>query len=196
MAKLFFKYGTMKSGKSTHLLMTRHNYTSQNKKVLVYTSSLDTRWGTGIITSRTGLTAVAHLVTDDIFVDIMEEQQLDDIACILIDEAQFLNYKQITSLCSVVDTLQIPVICYGLKNDFKNALFEGSKTLLELADEIELIKTVCEHPKCGKKAIMNLRLQAGSPIYDGEQIQLGDEEYIPVCRNHYYNFEIDINENK
>lgn len=189
MAKLFFKYGTMKSGKSTHLLMTKHNYTSQNKNVLVFTNSLDTRWGTGIITSRTGLTAVAKIVTDDIFVDIMEEQALEDIACVLIDEAQFMNYKQVTALCSVVDTLKIPVICYGLKNDFKNALFEGSQTLLELADEIELIKTVCEHPVCGKKAIMNLRLNEGVPVYDGEQIKIGDEEYIPVCRHHYYNYE-------
>lgn len=189
MAKLFFKYGTMKSGKSTHLLMTKHNYTSQNKKVLVYTSSKDTRWGTEKVVSRIGINSFALSVTDNIFYDIKDENEKSPISCVLVDEAQFLSAEQIVAFCAVVDTLEIPVICYGLKNDFRNALFEGSKTLLELADEIELIKTVCEHPDCGKKATMNLRLVDGKPIYKGAQFQLGDEEYVPVCRKHYYNYE-------
>ena len=189
MAKLFFKYGTMKSGKSTHLLMTKHNYTSQNKRVLVYTSSKDTRWGSGKVVSRIGINSFALPVTDDVFYKIKEEHIKSPISCVLVDEAQFLPAEQIVALCAVVDTLEIPVICYGLKNDFRNSLFEGSKTLLELADEIELIKTVCEHPTCGKKATMNLRLVDGKPIYKGAQFQLGDEEYVPVCRKHYYNYE-------
>lgn len=189
MAKLFFKYGTMKSGKSTHLLMTKHNYTSQNKRVLVYTSSKDTRWGTEKVVSRIGINSFALSVTDNIFYNIKDENEKNPIACVLVDEAQFLSAEQIVAFCAVVDTLEIPVICYGLKNDFRNALFEGSKTLLELADEIELIKTVCEHPDCGKKATMNLRLVDGKPIYKGAQFQLGDEDYVPVCRKHYYNYE-------
>lgn len=188
MAKLFFKYGTMKSGKSTHLLMTKHNYESQNKKVLIYTSAIDTRWGTGIVKSRVGLESPAEIVTDDVFDEVRAENDKEKISCVLVDEAQFLTYKQIASLASVVDILGIPVICYGLKNDFKNSLFSGSRALIELADEFDIIKTVCEHPLCGKKATMNLRLVDGVPIYKGNQIQLGDEEYIPVCRRHYYSY--------
>ena len=189
MAKLFFKYGTMKSGKSTHLLMTKHNYTSQNKRVLVYTSNKDTRWGSEKVISRIGINSFALSVTDEIFHEVKEEHFKSPISCVLVDEAQFLSAEQIVSLCTIVDILGIPVICYGLKNDFKNALFEGSKALLELADEIEVIKTVCEHPTCGKRATMNLRLVDGKPTYKGVQLQLGDEEYVPVCRKHYYNYE-------
>ena len=189
MAKLFFKYGTMKSGKSTHLLMTKHNYMSQKKRVLVYTSNKDTRWGSEKVISRIGINSFALSVTDEIFHEVKEEHFKSPISCVLVDEAQFLSAEQIVALCAIVDTLGIPIICYGLKNDFKNALFEGSKTLLELADEIELIKTVCEHPTCGKKATMNLRLVDGKPTYKGAQFQLGDEDYVPVCRKHYYNYE-------
>lgn len=189
MAKLFFKYGTMKSGKSTHLLMTKHNYTSQNKRVLVYTSNKDTRWGSEKVISRIGINSFALSVTDEIFHEVKEEHFKSPISCVLVDEAQFLSAEQIVSLCTIVDILGIPVICYGLKNDFKNALFEGSKALLELADEIEVIKTVCEHTTCGKRATMNLRLVDGKPTYKGVQLQLGDEEYVPVCRKHYYNYE-------
>ena len=188
MAKLFFKYGTMKSGKSTHLLMTKHNYTSQKKRVLVYTSNKDTRWGSEKVISRIGINSFALSVTDEIFHEVKEEHFKSPISCVLVDEAQFLSAEQIVSLCTIVDILGIPVICYGLKNDFKNALFEGSKALLELADEIEVIKTVCEHPTCGKMATMNLRLVDGKPTYKGVQLQLGDEEYFPVCRKHYYNY--------
>lgn len=189
MAKLFFKYGTMKSGKSTHLLMTKHNYTSQNKRVLVYTSNKDTRWGSEKVISRIGINSFALSVTDEIFNEVKEEHFKNPISCVLVDEAQFLSAEQIVALCTIVDILGIPVICYGLKNDFKNALFEGSKALLELADEIEVIKTVCEHPTCGRRATMNLRLVDGKPTYKGVQLQLGDEEYVPVCRKHYYNYE-------
>ncbi len=188
MAKLFFKYGTMKSGKSAHLLMTKHNYESQNKKVLVYTSAIDTRWGVGLVKSRVGLQSPASILTNDVFDEVKVENDISKVSCVLVDEAQFLTYKQIASLASVVDILNIPVICYGLKNDFKNSLFSGSRALIELADEFDIIKTVCEHPSCGKKATMNLRLVGGKPTYTGNQIQLGDEEYIPVCRKHYYNY--------
>lgn len=182
MAKLFFKYGTMKSGKSMHLLMTAHNYESQGKNVLIYTSRVDDRWGKSKVRSRVGIQKDAILVADNIFEDVVNE---DNIGCVLVDEAQFLSSSDILNLTEIVDVLNIPVICYGLKNDFQNDLFEGSKALLEYADDIELIKTVCEHPDCGKKATMNLRFNDGEPIYHGEQIMTGDSEYKPVCRKHY-----------
>lgn len=115
MAKLFFKYGTMKSGKSAHLLMTKHNYESQNKKVLVYTSAIDTRWGVGLVKSRVGLQSQASIVTNDVFDEVKVENDISKVSCVLVDEAQFLTYKQIASLASIVDILNIPVICYGLK---------------------------------------------------------------------------------
>lgn len=187
MAKLFFKYGTMKSGKTAHLLMTKYNYESQDKRVLVYTSATDNRWGAGRVESRIGLSSEARIVTQNIFDEVLDENRKSRISCILVDESQFLDYFEINSLCQIVDLLDIPVICYGLKTDFQNKLFEGSKTLLEMADEFDLIKTVCEYNECGKKATMNLRMKNGKPVREGDQIQLGDEEYIPVCRKHYYN---------
>ena len=185
MAKLFFKYGTMKSGKSMHLLMTAHNYEEQDKNVLIFTSRVDDRWGKSKVRSRVGIQKDAKLVEPNIFEFVANQ---DNISCVLVDEAQFLTKSDIESLADVVDTLNIPVICYGLKNDFQNNLFEGSQALMVYADEIELIKTVCEHPDCGKKATMNIRYHDGVPIYHGEQIMTGDSEYKPVCRRHYNNY--------
>lgn len=185
MAKLFFKYGTMKSGKSTHLLMTAHNYNSQGKNVMLYTSRLDTRWGNSKIRSRIGIQKEAIKVSDNIVEEVRVENERFKVSCVLVDEVQFLTKENIIDLSRIVDDLDIPVICYGLKNDFQNNLFEGSKALLEFADDIELIKTVCQHKECNKKATMNLRLHDGEPIYHGEQIMVGDIEYVPVCRKHY-----------
>ena len=114
--------------------------------------------------------------------------------CILIDEAEFLTAQQVVDLANIVDTYNIPIICYGLRTDFQCNLFEGSKTLFEVADKLEEIKTVCQW--CDHKATMNLRMVDGSPVYDGNQIQIGDQEYISVCRYHYTNPVIKVTKNK
>ncbi|KRN09391.1 thymidine kinase [Liquorilactobacillus mali] len=187
MAQLFFRYGTMNSGKSVELLKVAHNYRESGKKVILLTSSLDTRSGVGCISSRIGISHEAIPVSNEtsIMGDIIDEDMLKiDPSCILIDESQFLTSKQVEELASIVDLFGIPVICYGLKNDFSNNLFEGSKALLTLADKLEEIKTVCRY--CNKKATMNLRMVNGKPVYEGEQVQIGDEEYISVCRRHWH----------
>lgn len=190
MAQLYFRYGAMNSGKSIEVLKVAHNYEEQNKKVKIYTSGVDDRDGVGVISSRPGMRREATPIRKDtdIFADIQAEEE--KIWCILIDEAQFLNKEHILQLTRIVDELNIPVMTFGLKNDFMNNLFEGSKYLLLYAEKIEEIKTICWY--CGKKAIMNLRLSDGKPVYEGEQIQIGgNESYFPVCRHHYFHPEIE-----
>lgn len=195
MAQLYFYYGAMQSSKSANLLMVAHNYRSQDKKVILMTPSIDDRSGVGVISSRTGMEERAiPLGPEESVYSALKSELIDsngnrkNIHCILVDEAQFLTAKQINSLSNIVDYFNIPVMCYGLKNDFQNNLFEGSETLLLYADKIIEIKTICAKEECGKKAIMNLRLSDGRPVYEGEQIQIGDEEYIPVCRKHYFDY--------
>ena len=195
MAQLYFYYGAMQSSKSANLLMVAHNYRSQDKKVILMTPSIDDRSGVGVISSRTGMEEKAiPLGPEESVYSALKSELIDsngnrkNIHCILVDEAQFLTAKQINSLSNIVDYFNIPVMCYGLKNDFQNNLFEGSETLLLYADKIIEIKTICAKEECGKKAIMNLRLSDGRPVYEGEQIQIGDEEYIPVCRKHYFDY--------
>lgn len=186
MAQLFFRHGSMNSGKSIEILKVAHNYEEQEKHVVLFTSALDDRDEVGYITSRIGLKRKAIPVTDemDIFSIVREMDQ--PIACILIDEAQFLKKKHVDQLAEIVDELSIPVMAFGLKNDFRNQLFEGSEQLLLLADKIEEMKTICWF--CHKKAIMNLRVHDGTPVYTGEQIAIGgNESYYPVCRKHYNN---------
>lgn len=185
MAQLFFRYGAMNSGKSIEILKVAHNYEEQNKPVALFTSALDDRDEVGSISSRIGIKRQATPVTED--TDIFEEvQQLTkDLACVLIDEAQFLSSRHVDQLARIVDELDIPVMAFGLKNDFRNQLFEGSERLLILADKIEEMKTICWF--CHKKAIMNMRMHEGKPIYTGEQIVIGgNESYYPVCRKHYH----------
>lgn len=192
MAQLYFHYGAMSSSKSANLLMVAHNYRSQGKKVILMTPSVDDRDGVGVISSRTGMKEDAMIIEKDMSIYYLIERSLinDDrhIHCILIDEAQFLSKEQVYELTRVVDRLNIPVMTYGLKNDFQNNLFEGSEQLLLHADKIIEIKTICSKESCGKKAVMNLRLNNGKPVYEGEQIQIGDEEYKPVCRRHYFDY--------
>lgn len=195
MAQLYFYYGAMQSSKSANLLMVAHNYRSQDKKVILVTPSIDDRSGVGVISSRTGMEEKAiPLGPEESVYSALKSELIDsngnrkNIHCILVDEAQFLTAEQIKSLSIIVDSFNIPVMCYGLKNDFQNNLFEGSETLLLYADKIIEIKTICAKEECGKKAIMNLRLSDGRPVYEGEQIQIGDEEYIPVCRKHYFDY--------
>lgn len=177
MAQLFYKYGTMASGKSIEILKVAHNYKQQNRRVLLATSSVDTRYGIGKITSRIGMESDAYAIGMD---EDLSQLNTDGYAAILIDEAQFLTRKQVVALAKVVDTNDIPVMCFGLKNDFDNRLFEGSEALLVFADKISEMKTICNY--CGHKATMNKRLSDST-----EQIVIGgDDDYVPVCRRHYY----------
>ena len=195
MAQLYFHYGAMQSSKSANLLMVAHNYRSQDKEVILMTPSIDDRNGVGVISSRAGMEEKAiSLGPEESVYSALKSELIDstgkrkNIHCILVDEAQFLTKEQVESLSNIVDSFNIPVMCYGLKNDFQNNLFEGTKALLLHADKIIEIKTICAKVECGKKAIMNLRLSDGKPVYEGNQIQIGDEEYLPVCREHYYSY--------
>lgn len=175
----------MNSGKSIEILKVAHNYEEQGKPVVIMTSALDTRDGFGIVSSRIGMRREAVPITDEMdifyYIDALDDRPY----CVLIDECQFLSKKNVYDLARVVDELQVPVMAFGLKNDFQNELFEGSKYLLLLADKIDEIKTICQY--CSKKAIMQLRMKDNRPIYEGEQIQIGgNETYIPVCRKHYF----------
>lgn len=191
MARLYFIYSTMDSGKSLDLLKSAHNYESQDKNVLLFTTEKDTRCGkissnatTGIISTRLGLKREAYLIER---VDAFRLAQDESPHCIFVDEAQFIDEKYILILANIVDMLNIPVICYGLKNDFKNNLFEGSRALLLYADKIQELKTVCIY--CNKKATMNMRVIDGNPEFEGEQIKIGgNESYKPVCRCCYMKF--------
>ncbi|MCG7330730.1 MULTISPECIES: thymidine kinase [Streptococcus] len=186
MAQLYYKYGTMNSGKTIEILKVAHNYEEQGKSVVIMTSAVDTRDGFGVVSSRIGMKRSAMAIEDqtDIFgyIQSLPEKPY----CVLIDEAQFLKRHHVYDLARVVDELDVPVMAFGLKNDFRNELFEGSKHLLLLADKIDEIKTICQY--CSKKATMVLRTDNGKPVYDGEQIKIGGHEtYISVCRKHYFN---------
>ncbi|MGE4282734.1 MAG: thymidine kinase [Clostridia bacterium] len=187
MAQLFFRYATMNSGKSLELLKVAHNYEEQGKKVWVFTPTVDQAHGNGNnkITTRMGLERDA-MPTYQLF-NINELLEKERPYCILIDEGQFLIKDEVMCLTVLVDEYDIPVIVYGLKNDFRNNLFEGSKYLLIYADKIEELKTVCWY--CNRKATMNLRIDVkGNGVYEGRQIELGgNDKYRPVCRRHYYN---------
>lgn len=186
MAQLFFKYGAMNSGKSIEILKVAHNYEEQNKPVVLMTSGIDTRAGIGKVASRIGIEKEALPIHEE--TDIFKTIQALDYTpyCVLIDESQFLAKHHVLSLMKIVDELNIPVMAFGLKNDFRNELFEGSQYLLLYADKIEEMKTICWF--CHKKAIMNLRYVNHVPVYEGEQVQIGgNETYYPVCRQHYVN---------
>ena len=192
MAKLSYTHGAMNSGKSIEVLKVVHNYEEQCKEVLLLTSAIDTRTGTGVVSSRIGLSQEADVIFGDtnVFDLVMERIKelgsYEDLYAVVVDESQFLNREQVIQLAHVVDRLGIPVLCYGLKNDFSNHLFEGSKALIEFADRIHEVRTVCLY--CDRKAGFNLRISDGRPVYEGEQIQIGgNESYIAVCRNCYFN---------
>lgn len=187
MAQTYYRYGTVNSGKSIDLLKVNHNYLEQEKKTLLFTPVVDDRYGIGKITSRIGVQEDAKAFGEEFnFWEHIKALDTKDIYCILVDESQFLRKEQVIQLTQVADLLDIPVMCFGLKNDFKNELFEGSATMLLYFDKIEEIKTVCAQKECGKKAIMSLRLLDGKPVYEGQQIQIGGtESYLAVCRKHY-----------
>ena len=176
----------MNAGKSTALLQASHNYRERGMQTLIMTSALDDRTSVGEIASRIGLRDDANLFSQDMdMLDFVSEQSRNrNIACVLIDEAQFLSEKQVWQLSKVVDELKIPVICYGLRTDFQAKMFPGSATLLAIADQIREIRTICW---CGSKAIMVLRLDKdGIPIVEGEQVDIGgNDKYISLCRTHW-----------
>jgi thymidine kinase len=172
----------MNSGKSIEVLRVAHNYEEQGKKVLLFTPSIDDRFGVGMVASRVGIQKHAIVVTEEL--NMVEMARKENPNCILVDESQFLSKEQVGQLIDIVDECDIPVIAYGLRADFLGQLFPGSSYLLAVADTIEEIKTVCWY--CDKKAIMNMRCKDGEPVFHGEQIQLGgNESYVPVCRKCY-----------
>jgi len=182
MAKLHFKYGTVSSGKTLQLLVAANNYEVYGRRVMVLKPEIDTRFGYGTIKTRIGLDRTADLLLGD---DPHMFDVPDNISAILVDEAQFLSAAWIDQLRAVSTAFDIPVLCFGLKADFKGHLFPGSKRLLEIADSIEEIKTVCRW--CTKKATMNLKFVNGKPTVEGPSIELGAEEmYLPACWDCYF----------
>lgn len=183
MAKLYFRYGSVGSAKTLNLLAVAHNYRSQGKQVLLLKPAHDVRFGKRSIRSRAGLEMDADLLVDE-STDLLE-LNFKGISCLLVDEAQFLVPTLIDQLRSIATYRKIPVICYGLRTDFRTLLFSGAKRLMELADSIEEVKSTCHY--CQKKSVMNVRHIDGKASLDGEQVQLGAEEsYLPVCAFCYY----------
>ena len=186
MAKLYFYYSAMNAGKTTNLLQSRHNYAERGMNTLVIKPRIDSRSGENRVRSRIGLEAEAVDVAPSInLLDLVKNaSEGQPIDCVLVDEAQFLSADQVDQLTEVVDALNIPVLAYGLRTDFLGALFEGSRQLLALADELREIKTVCH---CGRKATMVVRFDGeGQPMHSGDQIQLGgNETYVSMCRRHF-----------
>ena len=181
MAKLYFRHGAMGSSKTANALMVEYNYYERGKRALLLKPKLDSRDGEGIIRSRMGLSKRCDFVEDFVKMSDDEIRQYD---CVIIDEAQFCKTEEIAFFMRVVDELNLPVICYGLRTDFRRELFEGSMWLLAWADVIEEIKTVCW---CGQGATCNTRFtEDGIVIREGEQVCLGgNDKYIALCRKHY-----------
>ena len=184
MAKLYFYYSAMNAGKTTTLLQSAHNYHERGMRVLILTPRLDDRAGSGTVASRIGLKARASVfdpgddLLDKVRADIAQRGKLD---CVLVDEAQFLSKAQAWQLSDVVDRLDVPVLAYGLRTDFRGELFEGSAALLALADKLEEIKTICH---TGRKATMVVRVDAqGRAVKDGPQVEIGgNDRYVSVSR--------------
>ena len=185
MAQLYYRYSTMNAGKSIELIKVAYNYEERGKNVLTLVPSIDNRYGTGVITSRIGIQREATIVSED--TNILElfivENMKKKIDCVLIDECQFLSKHHVQELVEIVDSFDVPVLAYGLKNDFKNELFEGSYYMLVYADKIEEIKTICW---CGRKATMVARVVDGKFVKQGEQVLVGGNDmYVSLCRKHY-----------
>ncbi len=178
MAKLYFRYGTVGSAKTLNLLAVAHSYTQQDKRVLLIKPELDVRFGASLIKSRAGLEREADLLIKGDAT--LPPAAFDLIDCVLVDEAQFLSPSVVDQLRHIASHRGVPVICYGLRGDFRTQLFEGSRRLMELADEITEIKTTCFF--CKRKAVFNLKFADGVPTRDGPVIDLGAEEkYLPAC---------------
>lgn len=187
MAKLYFHYSTMNAGKSSALLQASYNYKERGMHTYLLTADFDNRSGsTGLISSRIGISEVADTfnANDNLYTKIVQNNQNTPISCIFIDEAQWLSEQQVWQLTQVVDELRLPVMCYGLRVDFRGELFPGSKALLALAEELRELRTICH---CGKKATMVIRKDAsGNALRDGPQILVGgNDTYESLCRVHW-----------
>lgn len=185
MAKLYFNYSTMNAGKSTVLLQASHNYVERGMQTCLLTAQLDDRAGHGRIESRIGIGADADTFApqDDLYARIAR-RLATPCACVFVDEAQFLTPDQVWQLARVVDDLNVPVMCFGLRVDFRGALFPGSATLLAIADEMREVRTICH---CGRKATMVVRKDAGGAVLrDGDQVEIGgNDRYVSLCRRHW-----------
>lgn len=186
MAKLYFHYSTMNAGKSTLLLQAAHNYRERGMETFLLTARVDDRAGAGRIGSRIGIGSAAETFVpdDDLFARLAARKAAGPCACVFVDEAQFLTEEQVWQLARAVDDLGVPVMCYGLRVDFRGQLFPGSAALLALADEMREVRTICH---CGKKATMVVRQDAeGRVLHDGAQVQIGgNETYVSLCRRHW-----------
>lgn len=188
MAKLYFYYSAMNAGKSTTLLQANYNYHEKGLDTLMFTPRLDNRFEVGTISSRIGLSAEAIPIDEhyDLFEEVKNILKTRDIRCIFIDEAQFMNQTHIRQCWHITTHLNIPILAYGLRSDFRGEPFEGSKYLLAWADELVEIKTICS---CGKKATMNTRIDAhGRAVLEGAQVEIGgNDRYVSTCRHHFQN---------
>ncbi|MEZ5751612.1 MAG: thymidine kinase [Paracoccaceae bacterium] len=186
MAKLYFHYSTMNAGKSTILLQAAHNYRERGMETYLLTAQFDNRAGEGRIASRIGIGEAADTFApgDDLGAKIAARLAAGPCACVFIDEAQFLSPEQVWQLARVVDDLRVPVMCYGLRVDFRGTLFPGSAALLALADEMREVRTICH---CGRKATMVVRQGPdGKALREGAQVQIGgNETYVSLCRRHW-----------
>ncbi|WP_417606341.1 thymidine kinase [Primorskyibacter flagellatus] len=186
MAKLYFHYSTMNAGKSTLLLQASYNYRERGMDTYLLTAQVDQRAGAARIGSRIGISSEADtfVAGDDLYARISEKLDSGRIACVFVDEAQFLDPEQVWQLARVADDLKLPVMCYGLRVDFRGELFPGSATLLALADVLREVRTICH---CGRKATMVVRQdQDGRVLRDGAQVQIGgNEAYVSLCRRHW-----------
>ena len=186
MAKLYFSYSAMNAGKTTILLQASHNYGERGMNTLLLTAKLDDRAGAGTIASRIGLSAEAETFTAEtnLIALISHHHEKTPLSCVLVDEAQFLTSQQVWDLAYIADYHKIPVMCYGLRTDFQGNLFEGSATLLAVADNLREIRTICH---CGSKATMVVRqTQGGDVIREGDQIEIGgNDKYVSLCRKHW-----------
>ena len=186
MGKLYFNYSTMNAGKSTALLQAAYNYEERGMRVLLLTAALEDRRGRGRIASRVGLERDAETFdgATDLYERVRSAKDGEAVSCVLVDEAQFLSKPQVWQLARAVDDIGVPVLCYGLRVDFRGELFPGSAALLAWADELREVRTVCF---CGKKATMVVRKGSdGHVVRDGHQVGIGGEEtYVSLCRKHY-----------
>ena len=182
MAKLYFRYGAMGSSKTANAIMVQYNYTERGQKVLMVKPQLDNRDGERTVLSRCGLSA------ECVFMEELPGIDVKQYDCVIVDEAQFLTKDQVQQLVHIVDELNVPVICYGLRADFQGNFFEGSLWLMAWADSIEEVKTICW---CGRKATCNARVMDGRVIKEGDQILLGgNSQYVSLCRKHWASGEL------
>ena len=186
MAKLHFFYSTMNAGKSTSLLQSNHNYLESGLDTMIFLPNETSKLSKGRIVSRIGLKAKAIIANKDFnFIEYVKDKQTKQLSCILIDEAQFLTKNQVRQLGQVADKLNYPVMCYGIRTDFRGELFEGSSELLALADNLIELKTICSH--CVRKATMVVRRdEEGKVVTEGTKVVVGGNDiYTPDCRNHF-----------